>query len=158
MGEDHGSADHGQDQRGGERRLGWRPCLRKGCARVYHAVRWDQRYCGETGCAAELELWKQAKGKRGGEALDYGVRRCQSEQPGCEALFRAASPNQSFCESCRRVRKREQAAARQRQRRLAAGQAPGRRSRAVRRSGLNTPRKRRVDEGCVEIRPFRTTR
>lgn len=46
------------------RRLGWRTCLRKGCDRVFHPARWNQRYCREPDCLREVHRWQAAKRQR----------------------------------------------------------------------------------------------
>jgi len=42
-------------------RLGWRSCLRKGCGRKFQARRYNQRYCREPECLAEVRRWQAAK-------------------------------------------------------------------------------------------------
>lgn len=41
-----------------------RLCLRKGCGRVFQAVRWNQRFCREPGCLQEVRRWQAAKRQR----------------------------------------------------------------------------------------------
>lgn len=47
-----------------QRSLGSRLCLRKGCGRVFQAVRWNQRYCREVDCLREVHRWQAAKRQR----------------------------------------------------------------------------------------------
>jgi len=41
-----------------------RACLRKGCGRIFQAVRWNQRYCREPDCLREVHRWQAAKRQR----------------------------------------------------------------------------------------------
>jgi hypothetical protein len=41
-----------------------RGCLRKGCAGIFLAVRWNQRYCGDSQCRREILRWQAAKRQR----------------------------------------------------------------------------------------------
>ncbi len=43
------------------RRLPPRTCLRKGCCRVYHPTRWNQRYCQQAECRRLVRRWQAAK-------------------------------------------------------------------------------------------------
>ena len=47
-----------------KRSLGSRTCLRKGCGRVFHAVRWNQRYCRSADCLREVQRWQATKRQR----------------------------------------------------------------------------------------------
>jgi hypothetical protein len=42
-----------------------RICLRKGCERIYHPARWNQRYCQEPECLKLLRRWQAAKRQQG---------------------------------------------------------------------------------------------
>lgn len=54
------------------RRLGWRICLRKGCARKYRARQWNQRYCQEPECRKEVRRWQARKRQRQRRAAPEG--------------------------------------------------------------------------------------
>lgn len=47
-----------------EQRFGSRTCLRKGCERVFQAVRWNQRYCREPNCLRQVHRWQATKRQR----------------------------------------------------------------------------------------------
>lgn len=47
-----------------EGRLGWRSCLRKGCGRRFQARQYNQRYCQDPECLAEVRCWQGAKRQR----------------------------------------------------------------------------------------------
>lgn len=59
MGHGHLTTGRGVSASGG--RLGWRRCLRKECGRRFQARRYNQRYCGEPECLAEVRRWQGAK-------------------------------------------------------------------------------------------------
>ncbi len=59
MGHGHLTTARGVSASGG--RLGWRCCLRKGCGRRFQARRYNQRYCREPECLAEVRRWQAAK-------------------------------------------------------------------------------------------------
>ena len=59
MGHGHLTTDRGGSASGA--RLGWRTCLRKGCGRKFQARRYNQRYCREPECLAEVRRWQAAK-------------------------------------------------------------------------------------------------
>jgi hypothetical protein len=59
VGHGHLTAGRGVWASGG--RLGWRSCLRKGCGRRFQARRYNQRYCREPECLAEVRRWQAAK-------------------------------------------------------------------------------------------------
>lgn len=41
-----------------------RMCLRKGCGRIFHPGRWNQRYCQDPGCLRLVRRWQAAKRQR----------------------------------------------------------------------------------------------
>lgn len=43
------------------RAFGRRCCLRRGCGRLYHARRWNQRYCREPECLKLVHRWQATK-------------------------------------------------------------------------------------------------
>lgn len=43
------------------RRRVWRTCLRKGCGRLFHPRRWNQRYCQDAHCTRLVRRWQAAK-------------------------------------------------------------------------------------------------
>jgi hypothetical protein len=59
VGHGHLTTGKGVSASGG--RLGWRSCLRKGCGRKFQARRYNQRYCREPECLAEVRRWQGAK-------------------------------------------------------------------------------------------------
>lgn len=92
------------------RRLGRRECLLKGCERSFRPGRWDQRRCGEESCTEAFrrwEEWKAVSPTPGPRArVRYGVRTCGGGD--CGQPFERRSPNQRYCESCRRAVSRQQ--------------------------------------------------
>jgi hypothetical protein len=66
-------AEAGTSTRG--KRLGWRPCLRKGCGRRYPAGHWRQRYCRKPDCLLELRRWQGAKRQRKRRATAEGRKK-----------------------------------------------------------------------------------
>lgn len=69
-----GSAEHTieEDRSARGRRLGWRPCLRKGCQNRYQARQYNQRYCQDPECLRELLRWQGAKRQRKRRASPEG--------------------------------------------------------------------------------------
>lgn len=57
----HGHLTTGRDVSASGGRLGWRSCLRKECGRRFQARRYNQRYCREPECLAEVRRWQGAK-------------------------------------------------------------------------------------------------
>ena len=57
----HGHLTTGRGVAASRGRLGWRNCLRKGCGRKFQARRYNQRYCREPECLAEVRRWQAAK-------------------------------------------------------------------------------------------------
>jgi len=57
----HGHLTTGKGVSASRGRLGWRICLRKGCGRKFQAGRYNQRYCREPECLAEVRRWQAAK-------------------------------------------------------------------------------------------------
>ena len=45
-------------------RLGWRPCLAKGCERSYQARQWNQHYCQDPDCLRAVHRWQAMKRQR----------------------------------------------------------------------------------------------
>ena len=39
-------------------------CLRKGCGRIFHPLRWNQRYCQDPDCLRLVRRWQAAKRQR----------------------------------------------------------------------------------------------
>jgi hypothetical protein len=70
MGRIEHTSEGGVSTRG--RRLGRRPCLRKGCGRSYQARHFRQRYCRERDCLRELRRWQVAKRQRKRRATAEG--------------------------------------------------------------------------------------
>jgi hypothetical protein len=56
-----------------------RPCLRKGCGRVFVPTHWKQRYCHTPDCERELHRWQAAKRQRR-RRRDPEIRRQHAEQ------------------------------------------------------------------------------
>lgn len=72
---------HHTPERGGSRRLGERTCLRQGCGRVFQAGAWNQRYCQEAVCQAEVERWQAAKRQEHRRSTEEGkLSHCQAER------------------------------------------------------------------------------
>ena len=57
----HGHLTTGRGISASRGRLGWRTCLRKDCGRKFQARRYNQRYCREPECLAEVRRWQAAK-------------------------------------------------------------------------------------------------
>ena len=75
-----GQGQHSQPSRRIARRLPPRTCLRKGCGRVYHPARWNQRYCQQAECRRLVRRWQAAKRQRAHRRLpDNRKRHAEAE-------------------------------------------------------------------------------
>jgi hypothetical protein len=75
-----GQGQHSQPFRSIARRLPPRTCLRKGCCRVYHPARWNQRYCQQAECRRLVRRWQAAKRQRAHRRLpDNRKRHAEAE-------------------------------------------------------------------------------
>ncbi len=148
-----GTGDHIAWQRLDESslRLGRRACLRRYCEEPFQAEWLYQRFCEEPACDVELFRWLEEKNwswEQLGPAkeaptraeVDYGTRECTRTD--CGRSYRARSPSQQYCTTCRAEVDREQARERQRRRREKQG---------VRQHQTDAERKRRARRQQVSV-------